>query len=95
MPEKLFSEKELKNNCSQLRASDVEPQMQDLKVFSETGKEELLWKKLQKENFTTDQLEQVRLGLQDGLNIGQVLEYLHSEWSVEKMAEKRNELKTA
>ena len=69
--------------------------MPEKEVFSETGKEELLWKKLQKEDFTTDQLEQVRLGLQDGLKISQVLEYLYPEWSAEQMAEKRKELKTA
>lgn len=95
MPEKLFSEKELKNNRSQLKASNAQPKMPEKEVFSETGKEELLWKKLQKEDFTTDQLEQVRLGLQDGLKISQVLEYLYPEWSAEQMAEKRKELKTA
>lgn len=95
MPEKLFSEKELEKNRSQLRTSNTQSKMQEQEVFSETVKEELLWKKLQKEDFTTDQLEQVRLGLQDGLNIDQVLEYLYSEWSAEKMAEKRKGLKTA
>lgn len=95
VPEQLFSEKELKNNRSQLSTSNPQPKKQEQEIFSETGKEELLWKKLQKEDFTTDQLEQVRLGLQDGLKIAQVLEYLYPEWSAEKMAEKRKELKTA
>lgn len=95
MPEKLFSEKELEKNRSQLRASNGERKMQDSKEVTETGKEELLWKKLQKEDFTPEQLEQVRLGLQEGLDIAQILTYLQHEWSAEEMAEKRKELKTA
>lgn len=95
MPEKLFSEKELEKNRSQLRTSNGERKMQDSKEVTETGKEELLWKKLQKEDFTPEQLEQVRLGLQEGLDIVQILTYLQHEWSAEEMAEKRKELKTA
>ena len=95
MPEKLFSEKELEKNRSQLRTSNGERKMQDSKEVTETGKEELLWKKLQKEDFTPEQLEQVRLGLQEGLDIAQILTYLQHEWSAEEMAEKRKELKTA
>lgn len=95
MPEKLFSEKELEKNRSQLRASNGERKMQDSKEVTETGKEELLWKKLEKEDFTPEQLEQVRLGLQEGLDIAQILTYLQHEWSAEEMAEKRKELKTA
>ena len=83
MPEKLFSEKELEKNRSQLRTSNGERKMQDSKEVTETGKEELLWKKLQKEDFTPEQLEQVRLGLQEGLDIAQILTYLQHEWSAE------------
>lgn len=98
LPEKVFLEKELKKNRSQLESSDsmakVEqgPKPED---FLETEPEELLWKMLQKEEFSMDQLEQVRLGLHDGLSIGQVLTYLRPEWSAGKMAEKRKELNTA
>ncbi len=98
IPEKVFLEKELEKNRSQLESSDSmakveqEPKPED---FLETESEELLWKMLQKEEFSMDQLEQVRLGLHDGLSIGQVLTYLRPEWSAGKMAEKRKELNTA
>lgn len=96
IPEKLFTDEELEENRLQLKSPETVPEAMK-KSKEDLGKrnEELLWEKLQKEEFTADQLEQVRLGLHDGLSIGQVLTYLHPEWSIDKMAEKRKEWNTA